>query len=572
MGSGELVLNLVDMFCGAGAWSLAAEKAARSLGMKVRFTGVNHWNVAIATYEANLKDAAAICGRVEEIDPLTLDIHGDVDLLLAGPECIYFSRAGGNRPVNPQSRASAWRILEWIERLGMRGIKINRLCIENVPEFKKWGPLKEVVIEKVLNFALPLIPFERWHKKMLAKGGTKGEWQAIYDELTCLEQTKRKVSHKVRLTCWRPIKERAGETFVAFTQALKSLGYEVDWRILKAANHGDATSRERLFIQASRVGPIIWPEPTHASPKALRKRLSGQLSLIDQPGKLKPYRMAAEILDLDDPGESIFGRPKPLSINTLRRLFYGLEKFCGVRMVDSNGRPLPIGVIYDLVKLGERFLLKYYGGQFGEPTNKPLGTITANYEHYALITPVPKMEPYLVEFHQHMYARSWEEPLTTIATSGNHHAVARPIIVPVNHGGEDLRCYSTDQVLPTITSFDAWAIAQAIKTPFLLKYNGTGGALDAYDPLHTISTRDRFGLARPQIVQEEAFFSLDILFRMLKVRELAAATSFPPSYHFMGENREDNVRLIGNAVPVEMGTALCDAIFRPYLDALAMAA
>lgn len=572
-------LNVIDMFCGAGGLSLAAERAAKHLGLKVKFTAVNHWEVAIATYQANHQDSTAICDRVEMIDPLTLDIDGDIDLLLAGPECIFFSRAGGNRPVNSQSRASAWRILEWIERLGMRGIKINRIGIENVPEFRKWGPLKEVVVDKVIKFGLPLPSFDRWYPKMRAKGGTKAEWQIVYDQLSRLDQAKRQVSQTVTLTCCKPIKEREGETFMAFINGLKSFGYEVDWKILKAANHGDATSRERLFIQASLVGKISWPKPTHASPEKIAPAQVAQISLLDSAmisrRGLQPYRTAADILDMSDPGESIFTRQRPLSINTLRRLLKGLEKFCGIHMLDRQGLPLEIGVINDLVLMGQPFLLKYYGGQFGEPINKPVPTICANYEHYALVT--PKLDPFIVEFRGNMNARRLGEPLTTIATSGAHHGLAQPVIIPVHHGEKDLRCYPTDRAFPTITSFDAWAMVQAVKKPFIVKYYGTGIAVDPErDPLDTITTRDRFGLVTPQIVEElregEMLFWLDILFRMLKVEELAEATSFPRSYHFKGKKREDNVKLIGNAVPVFMGTALCDSILTSYLKALPAAA
>jgi DNA (cytosine-5)-methyltransferase 1 len=51
---------------------------------------------------------------------------------------------------------------------------------------------------------------------------------------------------------------------------------------------------------------------------------------------------------------------------------------------------------------------------------------------------------------------------------------------------------------------------------------------------------------------------LDILFRMLRPRELARAQSFPDSYVFTGKN-EDIVKQIGNAVPVKTAKALCRA-------------
>jgi len=54
---------------------------------------------------------------------------------------------------------------------------------------------------------------------------------------------------------------------------------------------------------------------------------------------------------------------------------------------------------------------------------------------------------------------------------------------------------------------------------------------------------------------------LDILFRMLQPHELAAAQGFPKDYQFSG-TREQRVKQIGNAVPVNLATALCAALLR----------
>jgi len=53
--------------------------------------------------------------------------------------------------------------------------------------------------------------------------------------------------------------------------------------------------------------------------------------------------------------------------------------------------------------------------------------------------------------------------------------------------------------------------------------------------------------------------ALDIRFRMLEPRELAAAMGFPADYAFTG-NRTDVVRQIGNAVAVQTARWLCLAL------------
>jgi DNA (cytosine-5)-methyltransferase 1 len=344
----DRVTTIIDMFCGCGGLTEAAKRAAKRLGMNVKLFAINHWEVAIATYQANHTDASTVCADVASVDPLKLVPDRRLPLLIAAPECIFHSRARGNRPVNPQSRVSAWRVVEWAERL-----IIDELLLENVPEFLKWGPLKEVVKEWTLKFTLPLIPFDKWvQKQMRGYWGTIEEWRAIYDDLAALPQIKEKVKRRVKLTGWVPKKEQEGETFIAFVKTLESFGYTVDWRILKAADYGDATRRERLFIRASRVGPIVWPKPTHTTHNVSKRSSNSQLSLVDKSESLLPYRTALDFLDLNDLGTSIFDRKPPLSYNTLQRIFRGLLKFNGLEFVDENGNPLPIATVSNLARLG----------------------------------------------------------------------------------------------------------------------------------------------------------------------------------------------------------------------------
>ncbi len=61
-----------------------------------------------------------------------------------------------------------------------------------------------------------------------------------------------------------PIKSKQGKTFEKFVQQLTDLGYEVQFRELVAADYGAPTMRKRFFMIARCDGkPIVWPEPTH---------------------------------------------------------------------------------------------------------------------------------------------------------------------------------------------------------------------------------------------------------------------------------------------------------------------
>ena len=197
-------LEIVDMFCGAGGESTGIMQAAYALGMNINLTAINHWEVAIETHSKNHPSANHLCQSVELLDPVKVIKGNKVKMLWASPECIFHSNARGGRPRSEQGRASAWLILKWCSDL-----YIERVIIENVPEFLSWGPLD-----------------------------SKGH----------------------------PIKSQKGKTFKAFITSLQSLGYMVDWRILTAADYGDPTTRRRLFIQAVKDKKrIIWPEFTHTN-------------------------------------------------------------------------------------------------------------------------------------------------------------------------------------------------------------------------------------------------------------------------------------------------------------------
>ena len=199
--------------------------------------------------------------RIGRVDPRKVIPGGRLALLVASPECTHHSKARGGKPVEDQRRSSAWHILRWAE-----AIYIDNILIENVEEFTKWGPIS-------------------------AKG--------------------------------KPLKSKKGETYIAFLNALKALGYRVEWKILNAADYGDATTRKRLFVMARRGNrKIIWPEPTHSH--------KGEVDLLGQKPK---WRAAREIIDWSIQGESIYTRKKPLADNTMKRIYAGLEKFCGIKFV-----------------------------------------------------------------------------------------------------------------------------------------------------------------------------------------------------------------------------------------------
>jgi DNA (cytosine-5)-methyltransferase 1 len=477
--------RIADLFCGAGGTSTGILQACAALHERVDLLAVNHWTTAINTHSLNCPGVRHICETLDNVHPReAVGGRGRLDLLAASPECTYHSVAAGGRPKNDQSRATAWHVCRWAADL-----TVENLLIENVCEFQNWGPL-----------------------------GSNGQ----------------------------PLKSRKGETFRAFIQALRSMGFTVEWREVVAADYGDATSRRRLIILGRRGKPIVWPEPTYGSPDLFRTGL-------------KPYRSAREIIDWQLKGKSIFRRKRPLSPNTIRRIAAGLRKFGG-----ANAEP---------------FLVMLYGTNDARSVDRPMPTVTSG-GHIALA------EPFVLNLShgESDSLRSVDEPVPTITTArGGELAMVEPFMTHLTHHGTrrqhsiDDPCptitgahrgelaliepkafilgqqscaspRSTDEPLPTICTDGAIALCE----PFLVKYYGTGGANSINTPLDTITTKDRFLLVEPK--SGRAVAELDILFRMLKPHELAAAMSFPSDYKFTG-NVGDQVKQIGNAVPVQLARA-----------------
>lgn len=333
--TGRLV-RAVDLFAGAGGASVGLTLAASAANLKIDLTAINHWLPAVRTHRANYPHARHLCESVERVDPRQIVPDGRLDLLVAGPECTFFSRARGGRPIDDQRRSSAWSVLRWPELL-----TVNHIVIENVPEFAAWGPLD-------------------------ARG--------------------------------RPLASKRGDTYRAFLAAIASMGYRLQTRVLNAADYGEATTRRRLFIQAARGRRrITWPEPTHGR--------TGEDTLLRS---VLPWRPASDVIDWSQPSQSIFGRKRPLSANTVRRIEEGLTRFGGRPFLlsqQSGGaprqtdEPMPTiaagGAISIVQSVGrengktiEPFTLPYCsnGGRLARPVSRPMGTITTR-ARFALVVP-----------------------------------------------------------------------------------------------------------------------------------------------------------------------------------------
>ena len=349
----------------------------------------------------------------------------------------------------------------------------------------------------------------------------------------------------------KPDKSKKGLYFRAWVNHIKELGYDIKYTVLNCADYGDATTRKRFFLIGSKIQPVQFPKPMYGE------------------GTGRPWRSARECLDLADTGKSIFNRKKPLAYNTLRRIAVGMAKYNGMDfLMDMLGAgesdncrlrqlelPLPTqhagGNRFAIVR---PFIVKLRNNNTVEDIDRPLSTITTSGAHHMLC------EPLIVDCIGHAgHAKPVAGPLGTQCTH-DRYALATPILI----GQQSCAAArSADDPVPTIATAGAIQVA----TPVILDMSRPGGpdsghVKSADSPMCTITTCDAMQMALPMLEDGRL---IDIRIRMLKPSELAAAHSFPKDYVLTG-NRGEQVKQIGNSVPVRTASALCEQMLKKYLQ------
>lgn len=159
-----------------------------------------------------------------------------------------------------------------------------------------------------------------------------------------------------------------------------------------------------------------------------------------------------------------------------------------------------------------------------------------------------ELKPFLVVLRNNQSAVPLQGPVPCITAGGQHVALCQPMIIPQHAPG---RVRPIQEPVPSITTTSRGiGLAQ-----FIFKYYSTGGVRQITRPVDAVTTKDRFGLLSAGEINGE----VDIRYRMFRARELARAHSFPDSYRFAGTHT-DQVRQIGNSVPVSTGAALTAAM------------
>lgn len=407
---------VIDLFCGAGGTTTGVENARNEKGQKLAITiaCVNHDPYAIESHQTNWPDALHFIEDVRNLDPIILANHAKEMLKLF-----------------PNARILLWASLECTNFSKAKG-----------------GLPRDGDSRTLANDLFRYI-------------------EAINPDYIMIENVEEFLSWGPLDKNGKPVSRKNGIDFQKWYNQVMTYGYAFKYDLLNAANYGGYSSRKRLFIIFSKAGlPNRFPKATHSKKPTQ-----------DMFGGLKPWKPVREVLDFEDEGESIFGRPtrgkKDLVERTLQRIYAGLKKYV------ANGEPV--------------FLAQKNGGN---PASKiisiqrPARTVTTTDQHQLV------QSSFLSKAYSGDPASkniSIEQPAGSITCKDHHQLIQSNFLVKYMsnnaktgiNAGADITKPS-----PTLTTQNRLGLCSC---NFLTHYYGNGHNTSINSPASTISTKDRIG-------------------------------------------------------------------------------
>ena len=526
-------LLYIDLFCGAGGTSTGVE-TARIDGKQFAkvIACVNHDANAIASHAANHPDALhftedirklELTGLLEHIDKMK-NVYPEAKVVLwISAECTSHSNAKGGTSRDADSRSLPEEMYRYI-----LAINPDVIQVENVKEFLEWGPL---IIKVVRN---------------------KKTGEELYCPLDVKREKKKGQKEIVHLRpTWMPDPRFKTTYYNRWINEVQSYGYHYDYKVLDAADYGARTNRKRYFgIFAKDETDVIFPLPTHSK--------DGKTLL-----KWKPVK---EVLDFSVEGESIFGRKKDLSEKTLARIYAGLIRFVaggkdsflikwnsmkqnGNYNAPSVDEPSPTVTCQNRLGVAKvQFLSKYFSGN---PDGKnisveaPAGTITT-VDHHSLVE-ASFLSAYYGNGHNHHILK----PSPTLTTKDRLSLITAKYMIDQQYGQS--KPASIEVPCNTITANPKYNLVEmrCKKPPHLVTTIEGQNAIVIYENDSEMTKKIKEFMAMYNIV--------DILMRMLLIKELKAIMGFSKEYKLIGTQTEQK-KYIGNAVEVKQSRAFCLAL------------
>lgn len=579
---------VIDLFAGGGGASTGIEEA---IGRPVDIA-INHNLEAVAMHMANHPQTKHYVEDVFAVDPVAVVDGRAVGMLWASPDCKHFSKAKGGKPVSKKIRGLAWVVIKWAKLVRPRVI-----FLENVEEFQTWGPLgpddRPCPKRKGRTFArwkrsLENLGYQVGYKEDRASDlGTPTIRKRLYLIARCDGQPIVFPEHTFGPPDSLPVKARKMKPFRTAAEC-------IDWSdpapsiFERTRELADATKRRiakgifRYVIDAKE--PFIVPlthqggdrvEAVSEPFKTITGANRGEKALIVP--TLVPHVMTMRNAGkphtaADEPTHTITaGGAHQMLVSAFLAQY---NNHGGT--VPNDGRPVTAPVSTVTTTGSQQGLvtaaLVGVGARAGQSRPRgmaePIATTTAKYDT-ALAT------AHLVHMGHGEQAngkRRWShgvrdiaDPLNTVTASGMAAGLVTSNLIKLR--GTSKGAQSVDEPLHTVS---AGGLHHAEVRAFLIKYYGTDQDPKLQEPLHTVTTKHRFGLVT---VKGQEYAIVDIGLRMLKRRELFRANGFKDSYIIdwgihphTGQKitltNTVSIRLCGNCVCPPMAEAYVRANYR----------
>lgn len=482
-GETPLSLTFTDIFCGAGGSSTGLVEAGFELVL-----AANHWQRAIETHALNHPSAEHVCADVNNYDMRRLPA---TDVLWASPICTEATPAGANAARRTR-RLDGQLPIEEFGHVPQAGFERTRATFHDVIRAAEVHRYKAVIVENVPDVVWRWELFDWWCQGMLRLGYRM--------RIVSADSAHLGGDGNTPAAQWR---RRIYAVFV----------------------------REDLPMPDLAVTPPAWCPRCEADVQAVQVWKPSAPRVLGQPvGKyrqqytygcprghatVEPYVLpAASIIDWSDLGRRIGDRTRPLAAKTQERILTGLRMLREAALItvnhaDHDGRALPAG-------------------------SSPMPTQTVRIGHGIATHPA-----FIATLRRHGATEPVTEPVGTVSAQGNHHALVVPGAFYVKHyGGRADPWHMSKPVshpFGTITTSDHHAL--------VVPYRRGNRPTTTGEPLHTLSTRDSGALVQPEIELEDCHM------RMLKPREQLSAQRFPRTYQVTGNVGEQTMQA-GNAVSV----------------------
>uniref|UniRef100_UPI0026EA7A6A DNA cytosine methyltransferase n=1 Tax=Aeromonas sobria TaxID=646 RepID=UPI0026EA7A6A len=493
---------VVDNFAGGGGASTGIEMA---LGRSPEIA-INHDPDAIAMHTVNHPSTEHYCESVWDIVPRDVVAGRPVGLVWLSPDCKHFSKAKGSTPVSKKIRGLAWVALRWAAQVRPRVI-----MLENVEEFQTWGPL---IIDKDGNSRPDPAKKGRTFNSFVnafRRQGYKVEWR----ELRACDYGTPTIRKRLFLIARRdgaPIvwpKPTHGAPDSAEVKAGKLLPWPtaadiIDWSIpcpsiferkrplAENTLRRIAKGLDRFVINAEQpfIVPIdgksaFAPFITEHANASHQRNMPADEPLRTICAQVKGGHFALVSVGLQQFADTWFecgvchnvyqdkhelGCDCGEGINRKPATLTQVEADCPDDCWSYNGN------------LSAQFIARQFGNSVGQSVEDPLGTVMAKADKSQLVT------AFLAKHYTGVVGAELTKPLPTVTTV-DHNALVTSHLVKLRGTCQDGQ--PVTYPMPTVT---AGGLHVGEVRAFLLKYYGNDSTIPCSEPLHTVTTRDRFGL------------------------------------------------------------------------------